>query len=99
MAEELEKLLNDEAAMKKLCKEAFDEVDKDKSGEIDESELETAMIGISKEIKIDPPTKEEVTNLLKSLDRDKSGKLNLKEFSRFIIGFMAACLEEAKKNK
>ena len=37
MAEELEKLINDEAALKQVCQGVFDKFDKDKSGELDAS--------------------------------------------------------------
>ena len=99
MAEELEKILNDEAAMNAICKEAFEEVDKDKSGEIDESELEAIMKDISKKIKIDPPTKEDVKDILNSLDSDHSGKLSLKEFSKFMHLILSAALQALKEGK
>ena len=99
MAEMIEQVLNDEAMMKELCKEAFEEVDKDNSGEIDESELESIMKKMSKKMKIDPPTKEDVKDILNSLDSDHSGKLNLEEFSKFMYLILTATLQALKEGK
>ena len=43
MVEEIDKILRDPNRLKSLARDAFNSVDTDKRGEIDESELKTVM--------------------------------------------------------
>ena len=98
----LEKLLSNEEMINEICKAAFEDVDKDKSGEIDENEFEKAMNEILTNNKITPLTKEETQKFMKELDTDKSGKLDFNEFSKFvrtILGFILEEIREEKKNQ
>ena len=75
-------IINDEQKLKQVARAAFDSVDTDKSGQIDNKELTVVMAGISKDLGIDPPSKEEVDEVLNKLDTDKSGKI---EFDEFVV--------------
>ena len=99
MAEELEALINNDEAIAQISKIAFDKFDTDKSGEIDVNELEAVMKDVSKDLKIDPPSKDEVKQFLDMLDTDKSGKIDVKEFSAFIKLILKAALEALKEQK
>ena len=97
--EDLGKLVNDEAAMDACAKAAFEKVDKDKSGQIDCSELEAVMKDTSKDLKIDPPKPEDIKKFLDMLDTDKSGKLELNEFSKFFKLLLKGIYEALKEQK
>ena len=99
MAQEIEALINNEEALLQISKAAFDKFDTDKSGEIDQNELEAVMKDVSKDLKIDPPSKDEVKKFLDMLDTDKSGKVDVKEFSAFIKLILQAALEGLKEAK
>ena len=80
MSEGIKAILNDESKLKEVARVAFDSVDTDKSGQIDQEELTKVMAQISGDIGAEPPTKEEVAEVLKHLDTDKSGKIDFNEF-------------------
>lgn len=97
--EEFEKLVNDDAALEACAKAVFEKVDKDKSGQIDCSELEAVMKDASKDLKIDPPKPEDIKKFLDMLDTDKSGKLELNEFSKFFKLMLKAIYDALKEQK
>ena len=99
MVEELEKIINNEEALKQICQGVFDKFDKDKSGELDANELETIMKDISNDMKVDPPTKDDVQQFLSTLDKDKSGKISMDEFSVFLKKILQIALEALKAKK
>ena len=74
---------------------AFDSVDSDKSGQIDASELEKVMAQIATDMGADPPSKEDVLEVLEHLDTDKSGKISFDEFKVLIRDVLEAMLEES----
>ena len=76
----LKEFLQDEEKIREVARAAFDSVDTDKSGEIDNKELTILMQGISKDLGIEPPSQEEVDEVLKELDTDHSGKIDFNEF-------------------
>jgi len=80
----LKEILNDEEKLKELTKLAFDSVDTDGSGSIDQYELETVLAKISNDMGAEPPSKDDIKELLKYLDTDKSGKIEFKEFEVLI---------------
>lgn len=77
-------ILADDAKLKKITKAAFDAVDSDKSGYLEPNELEIVMNNVAKDIGADPPTKEEVADVLKELDTNKDGKISMEEFQVLI---------------
>ena len=80
----LKEILYDEKKLKELTKIAFDSVDKDGSGSIDQYELEPVLAKISNDMGAEPPSKDDIKELLKYLDTDKSGKIEFKEFEVLI---------------
>ena len=75
---------NDQAEFDKTVKAAFEQVDTDKSGQIDTAELEALIKVISGELGMDSPSKESIAELMATMDTDKSGKINQKEFGDFL---------------
>ena len=86
-------IINDEKKLREVAKAAFDSVDTDKSGQIDGKELSTLMEGISKDIGIAPPSKDEIKEVLEHLDSDKSGKIDLDEFVVLIKDVLTSMAE------
>ena len=83
-------LLKNQDQVNKICKAAFDEVDTDKSGNIDQKELGLLMTKISAEAKIDPPTEADVAEAMVALDTNKDGQISLQEFSVLVIEILKA---------
>ena len=75
-------IINDEQKLREIARVAFDSVDTDKSGKIDNKELSKVMEGISKDLGVAPPSNEEVNEVLKHLDTDNSGTI---EFDEFVV--------------
>jgi Ca2+-binding EF-hand superfamily protein len=73
---------------------AFESVDTDKSGQIDGNELEKVMVQIALDMGAEPPTKEDVFEVLEHLDADKSGKIDFDEFKVLIRDVLEAMLDE-----
>ena len=84
MVDSIKDILNDENKLNEITKTSFDIVDIDKSGTIDEFELEKILAQISSDMGADPPTREDVKDVLKYLDTDKSGKIDFEEFKVLI---------------
>ena len=86
-------IINDQAKLREVARVAFESVDTDKSGQIDSQELSTIMEGVSKDLGVAPPSKEEVMEVLKHLDTDHSGKIDLDEFVVLIKDILTAMAE------
>ena len=68
----------------KISKAAFDDVDIDRSGKIDTSELGKVMIKIAKEMGTIPPSKEDIQEIFDNIDTDHSGEIDFNEFQTLI---------------
>ncbi len=84
MVNAIKDILQDTDKLNEITKIAFDAVDTDKSGSIDSIELERVLAQISSDMGADPPTKEDVNEVLKYLDTDNSGKIEYDEFKVLI---------------
>jgi Ca2+-binding EF-hand superfamily protein len=78
--EEVKALLNDSNRLRNLAKGAFDAVDSDRSGFIDETELFSIMAKVSKTINAPPPTKQQVNAILAETDTNSDGKVGFDEY-------------------
>ena len=94
MSDSIKEILNNEKKLKEVAKVAFESVDTDKSGQIDQEELTKVMAQISGDIGAEPPSKEEVDEVLKHLDTDKSGKIDFNEFLVLIRDVLKAMVAE-----
>jgi len=94
MSKAIKDILNNEKKLNEVAKVAFDSVDTDKSGQIDGNELEKVMVQIANDMGAEPPTKEDVMEVLEHLDEDKSGKIDFNEFKVLIRDVLEAMLED-----
>jgi len=76
------------------CHRLFDEIDRDKSGTIDEEELKVLLGKLGKN-----PTKEQVTQMMKRIDTDGNGLIAFEEFMEFWIGLVKSTKKKAEKKK
>ena len=93
MSSYIKGIVEDENALNDVAKKAFDNVDKDNSGTIDEDELEKILAQISSDMGAEPPTTEDVKEVLEHLDEDHSGKIEFNEFKMLIIDILKALIE------
>ena len=95
MSKAIKEILSNEKKFTEVAKVAFDSVDTDKSGQIDGNELEKVMVQIASDMGADPPTKEDVMEVLEHLDEDKSGKIDFNEFKVLIKDVLEAMLDDS----
>ncbi len=98
MSKAIKDILMSEKKFTEVARVAFDSVDTDKSGQIDALELEKVMVQIATDMGAEPPTKEDVIEVLEHLDTDKSGKISFEEFKVLIRDVLNAMLEEEAVN-
>ena len=92
--EAIRDILTNEKKFNDVVKVAFDSVDTDRSGLIDEEELTKVMTQISLDMETEPPSKEDVKKVLDHLDADHSGKIDCEEFKILIREVLGALLED-----
>ena len=57
MSDAIKEILNNEKKLNEVAKVTFDSVDTDRSGQIDQEELEKVMTQISQDMGAEPPSK------------------------------------------
>jgi Ca2+-binding EF-hand superfamily protein len=80
MSETIRMLLSDDQALLEASKPAFQALDNDGSGYIDEKELFNAMTSMANEAGISVPTLEQLQQAMQAIDRNRDGKVSLDEF-------------------
>ena len=95
MSKAIKDILNNDKKFTDVAKAAFDSVDTDKSGTIDSQELEKVMVQIAGDMGADPPSSEEIIEVLNHLDSDKSGIIDFQEFKIFIREVLECMIESA----
>ena len=91
--QEIEAILRDDSKLHEIAKAAFDAVDVDGSGFIDEPELKQVMASVAGDIGMDSPSDSDVRDVLKELDANGDGKISLDEFKvliRQVLELMAS---------
>ena len=91
--EEIQAILRDEKKLHEIAKSAFDAVDADGSGFIDEPELKTVMVSVAGDIGMDQPSDNDVKAVLRELDTNHDGRISLDEFKvliRQVLELMAS---------
>ncbi len=89
----IEDILKNNNLLEKLAKKCFLIVDIDKSGELDLGELEFILTQLATSMGNEPPTKEEIKEILIDLDHNNSGKICYNEFKYLIRDVLAAMLD------
>ena len=93
MSSYIKSIVENEEALNQIADRAFKNVDKDNNQSIDEYELEKIMAQISNDMGAEPPTKEDVKEVLDSLDTDRNGTINFDEFKALIKDILNALIE------
>jgi len=73
-------ILSDETKFQAMCRAAFDEIDKDKSGSVDIKELEQCLKNMSAKNGLPAPSKSDIQDALKLFDKNKDGTIQFSEF-------------------
>merc|ERR1711976_289281 len=94
MSKQIRDILNSDKKFNEVARVAFDSVDTDKSGEIDSVELGKVMEQIAQDMKAEPPSTEDVMEVLEHLGSDKSGKISFEEFKILIRDVLEAMLDD-----
>ena len=91
---QLQDALDDPVKMAKTAVKAFDAVDKDKSGKLDQSEMMECLTIFTKQLKIPPPTEDQVTELIGLLDTgEKDGLISKSEFQVLVKAFTQVTID------
>ena len=77
----------EEAKIKKECREEFDKLDTDKSGLIDKKEFRVLLDKIAKNIGGTPPKEEDFDEAFNGFDKDNSGKISFEEVFKEWVSF------------
>lgn len=91
--QEIREILRDDRKLHDIAKAAFDAVDVDRSGFIDEPELRTVMCSVANDIGMDTPSDSDVRDVLRELDTNRDGRISLEEFKvliRQVLELMAS---------
>ena len=91
---EIRALLNDPAKLHAVATDAFQAIDTDGSGFISGSELSNAMIAISKDAGIAPPSQADIDSAMKALDSNSDNQLSLNEFEVLIRSILESLLAD-----
>ena len=84
---------HDKTTLDGIIKRAFDSVDINKDHSIDETELEKIMVQITSDMGAEPPTKEDVKEVMEALDTDRSNSIDQEEFGQLIKNILKALIE------
>ena len=93
MSSYIKNLLNDKTTLDGIIKRAFDSVDINQDHSIDETELEKIMVQITSDMGAEPPTKEDVKEVMEALDTDRSNSIDQEEFGQLIKNILKALIE------
>ena len=99
MSTEIRRLLSDENALIEACKPAFNSIDADDSGSIDEKELFEVMTRASESMGSKQPTIEQVQKVMQSIDRNKDGKISFEEYVELIKFLLRDMLESEQERE
>jgi len=83
-AEEIKEILKDEAKLNEIAKAAFESVDTDGSGFIEEAELKVVMSSVARDIGMPEPSDSDVSEVLRELDTNRDGRVSQDEFKVLI---------------
>lgn len=83
-AQEIEQILKDDSKLNEIVAAAFQSVDTDGSGYIEEQELKIVMSGVARDIGMPEPSDSDVREVMRELDQNSDGKISQDEFKVLI---------------
>ena len=84
MIKQVTAILEDESRLTSMSNAAFEEVDRDRSGSIDQTELHRAMDKFAALMKLPPPRETDIQALYQQLDTNKDGTIDKREFLELV---------------
>ena len=93
MSSYIESVINNKEELQKIIDQAFESVDINHDESIDEAELEKILVQITCDMGAEPPTKEDVKEVMEALDTDRSNSIDKKEFGELIKNILTALIE------
>ena len=93
MSSYIQDILNNEEKLNKIIDQAFKNVDSDGSGSIEEKELEKIMVQITCDMGAEPPTKEDIKEVMEELDKDRNNTIDRDEFGYLIKNILSSLIE------
>ena len=93
MSSYIKQVLNDKDKLNKIIDEAFENVDINGDKSISEEELEKIMVQITCDMGAEPPTKEDIKEVMEALDTDGSNSIEKAEFGELIRNILEALIE------
>ena len=94
MSATVKQILASEEKLNDVARAAFDSVNTNKTGEINYSELEAVMIQVSKDLGTQPPSANDVNEVIKHLDTNKDGVISFDEFKVLIKDVLNAMIKQ-----
>ena len=93
MSSYIQQILNDEEKLNKIIDDAFKSVGKKEGQSISEEELEKILVQITCDMGAEPPTKEDIKEVMEVLDTDRSNSIEKEEFGQLIKNILSALIE------
>ena len=93
MSSYIKSVLNDKDKLDEIINQAFKNVDINGDHSIDEAELEKILVQITCDMGAEPPTKEDVKEVMEILDTDRSNAIERDEFGELIKNILTALIE------
>ncbi len=93
MSSYIESVINNKEELQKIIDQAFASVDQNNDKSIDEAELEKILVQITCDMGAEPPTKEDVKEVMEALDTDRSNSIDKEEFGELIKNILSALVE------
>ena len=93
MSSYIKSVLNDKDKLDQIINQAFKNVDINGDHSIDEAELEKILVQITCDMGAEPPTKEDVKEVMEILDTDRSNAIERDEFGELIKNILTALIE------
>ena len=93
MSSYIESVIKNKEELQKIIDQAFESVDINHDESIDEAELEKILVQITCDMGAEPPTKEDVKEVMEALDTDRSNSIDKEEFGELIKNILSALVE------
>ena len=87
-------LINDDKVFIPIAEEAFNTVDKDRSGLIDKDEFKKCVFQVAKGFGLEHPDQSQIEEIYSKLDSDGNGSIDLDEFKKYVKEIILRLLEE-----
>mmetsp|Transcript_24443 Transcript_24443/g.28110 ORF Transcript_24443/g.28110 Transcript_24443/m.28110 type:complete len:98 (-) Transcript_24443:41-334(-) len=88
MADEIDKILNDEKLLEETVNYVFKEADVDGNETIDAKEFHKHMVEVYENIGLKVPSDADIESYMTELDTNKDGKLDRSEFKAHVINML-----------